>query len=100
MAIEIFGIDRDNGDGRYVRRHSFRPFEGPINLTNKRGLVYAQDTDAGLIATIEAPDGSRIEDDRLHLADGTTLSADDALAAANDRSECSFGVRLTSLLPA
>jgi hypothetical protein len=80
MRINIYAIERDNGDGRYVRRHTFAPFVGPTNLTDRRGFVLAQDTDGGFVATVEAPEGARVEDDSLVLPDSQRLPADEALA--------------------
>lgn len=94
MTINIHAIDRDNGDGRYRRRYSFRPFAGPIDHLNDLGLIDYQDTDGGHVATVEAPAGARIEGDWLMIPGGPALHADETLGAAQGRPWLSYGLRL------
>lgn len=85
MNVKIYGIDRDNGDGRYVRRYVFARLDPPsINHADDRGLVTHNDSDAGFAGTLLAPEGSRLDGEALVLPDGTRLSADESLAAARE----------------
>ncbi len=97
VTITIYAIDRDNGDGRYVRRHSFAPLAAATvnhaSTTDPRLADY-QDTEGGLAVRIWAPAGTRVEDGLLVLPDVGRLTADQALSAARSKPWESFGLAI------
>lgn len=90
MHIEIHAIDRDNGTGQYVRRHAFHaPDRETANHGHPElpGLITHQDTYAGQVAVVEAPEGCTFGttgsgDGVLITPDGKTFSADEVLSSA------------------
>jgi hypothetical protein len=98
MDISIFAIDRDHGSGRYERRHAYGPLPAACvsHPSGRPGLADYQDTDGGLVATVAAPEGSRLERSVLVLPDGTRLDADEALRAARSKPWLSFGLRIVA----
>jgi hypothetical protein len=83
----------ENGRDRVVRRHDFLPpAEGVRRIRNSLGLVVADAVYTGVVATINGPDGARIETlmdaagnprTILRLPSGEGLSPEEAVGVAN-----------------
>jgi hypothetical protein len=83
--VDVYLIERDNGDGRYERRHSFRGLEANVNHADDRGFVTHSDTPGGLVGTLHLPPGWEADLDRDAVAGpGGGMGVDDAMRLARD----------------
>lgn len=101
MTFPIYAIERDNGTGSYLLRHSFAPLGQPtVSHAHSTGRVDYQDTDAGLVATISAPEGSTLAEGNagdlglLLPGESSVISADEALAGARGPASRSYGLSI------
>jgi hypothetical protein len=97
-SVPVYIIDRDNGDGRLIRRYALSPLgEACVHHVNDLGLVTHDDLDGGFAGHLTAPAGTTAEatgngDDAIfQLGSRVGVPLGDAVRWAKGRNDLGLG---------
>ena len=98
ISIPVYIIERDNGDGRLVRRYALSPQGEPcVHHVNDLNLVTHDDLDGGFAGHLTAPAGTTAEavregDDAIFEPGSRVgIPLDDAVRYAKSRNNLGLG---------